>query len=110
MRVYWSAEATRRLRAITDYIALDSPVAAKRVAMRLLQRSLVLGSEGSPVMGRKLPEYPDSSLRELLDRPYRLIYEVTNRGIEIVTVMHYRQLLPENPTRLRGARPETPDS
>jgi len=39
-----------------------------------------------------VPEYPDSVLREVLERPYRLIYQVTEIGIEIVTVMHYRQL------------------
>jgi toxin ParE1/3/4 len=55
-----------------------------------------------PLLGRRLPEFPDSELRELLERPYRLIYAVSGRGIEIVTVMHYRQLLPDNLDDLRG--------
>ncbi len=100
MRVFWSAEAVRRLRAIAEYIAKDSPQAAQDVAARLLRRSRDLAQP--PLLGRRLPEFPDSELRELLERPYRLIYALTARGIEIVTVMHYRQLLPDNLDDLRG--------
>jgi toxin ParE1/3/4 len=102
MKVYWSHEASRRLREITRYIAKDSPGAAQEVAKRLLQRSLALAAEGPPVLGRRLPEYPDADIRELLERPYRLIFEITARGVEIVTVMHYRQLLPDDSNALRG--------
>jgi len=102
VRIYWSTEASRRLREITRYIAKDSPTAAKAVAQRLLRRSRMLAAEGPPLLGRRLPEYPDADLRELLERPYRLIFEVTTRGIEIVTVMHYRQLLPDESGDLRG--------
>lgn len=92
MKVYWSEEAARRLREIAEYIAKDSPMAAQQVVERLLQRSRLLST---PVpLGRRLPEFPDSALREVLERPYRLIYTATEHGLEIVTVMHYRQLLP----------------
>ena len=98
MKVYWTDEATRRLRELSAYIAKDSPQAAKQVVAGLLKRSRSLAAP--PLLGRKVPEYPDSELREVLERPYRLIYQVTDRGIEIVTVMHYRQLLPEDPKQL----------
>ncbi|MEO5558706.1 MAG: type II toxin-antitoxin system RelE/ParE family toxin [Dokdonella sp.] len=100
MRVYWSDEASRRLREITTYIAQDSPTAAHRVAALLLSRSRTLAQP--PLLGRRLPEYPGIDLREVLERPYRLIYAVTAQGIEIVTLMHYRQVLPEDPNALRG--------
>jgi len=101
MKVYWSHEATRRLRELMAYIAKDSPQAAKQLAAALLKRSRSLAAP--PLLGRKVPEYPDSALREVLERPYRLIYQVTELGIEIVTVMHYRQLLPEDPQQLSGS-------
>ncbi|MFN7551413.1 MAG: type II toxin-antitoxin system RelE/ParE family toxin [Pseudomonadota bacterium] len=101
MRVYWSAEAVRRLREITSYIARDSPEAARKVAAMLLRRSRTLAQP--PLIGRRLPEYPEADLRELLERPYRIIYAVTADGIEIVTVMHYRQWLPKDPGPLRGS-------
>lgn len=100
MRVYWSEEATRRLREITRYIAQDSPSAAHRVATTLLLRSRALAQP--PLLGHRLPEFPESELREVRVKPYRLIFLMTDRGIKIVTVMHYRQLLPETLAALHG--------
>ncbi|MFT4197609.1 MAG: type II toxin-antitoxin system RelE/ParE family toxin [Pseudoxanthomonas sp.] len=98
MKVVWSEEATSSLHRIVAYIAKDSPVAARKVAARLLLRSRQLGEP--PLLGRRLPEYPDDDLRELLERPWRIIYRVTPETIEIVTVRHYRQLLPDSPDAL----------
>lgn len=100
MRVIWSAEAARCLREIVAYIAQDSPTAARKVAARLLLRSRQLREP--PLLGRRMHEYPDDDLRELLERPYRLIYRVTPDGIEIVTLKHYRQRLPSDASALRG--------
>ena len=77
-------------------------MAARRVAAKLLQRSRQLGEP--PLSGRRLPEYPDDDLRELLERPWRIIYRVTPASVEIVTVRHYRQLLPAGPDQLIGGR------
>lgn len=98
MKVYWTAEARARLLDIQAYIAQDSPQAAREVAARLLRRSRTLATP--PLTGRRLPEYPDDDLRELLERPFRLIYLVTVDRIEIVTVKHYRQKLPIDPGQL----------
>lgn len=35
-------------------------------------------------------------MRELLERPYRLIFRVLPDYIEILTLLHYRQLLPSD--------------
>ena len=95
MKVYWTAEARSRLLEIQSYIAKDSPKAAREVAARLLRRSLALGNP--PLTGRRLPEYAGEELWELLERPFRMIYQVTPQQIEIVTVKHYRQKLPVDP-------------
>ncbi|HXS72734.1 MAG TPA: type II toxin-antitoxin system RelE/ParE family toxin [Rhodanobacteraceae bacterium] len=99
MKVVWSAEAAQCLRDIVAYIAQDSPAAARKVAAKLLMRSRQLAEP--PLLGRCMSEYPDEDLRELLERPYRLIYRVTSDGIEIVTLKHYRQRLPRDPKSLR---------
>lgn len=98
MKVYWTAEARARLLDIQTYIAQDSPSAARQVTERLLRRSLALATP--PLIGRRLPEYPEDDLREVLERPFRLIYRVTSEHIEIVTVKHYRQRLPREPQKL----------
>lgn len=94
MRVYWTDEARGRLQEIETYIAQDSPINARKVARRLVQRTRDLAD--LPQLGRRVPEYPDVELRELLVRPFRLIYRVSAEQIDIMTVMHYRQLLPRD--------------
>ncbi len=41
--------------------------------------------------------FADDEVRELLERPYRIIYRVSAAGIEILTVKHYRQRLIDRP-------------
>lgn len=65
----------------------------------LLSRTRQL--EVAALSGRKILDYPNDDLRELLERPYRIIYRVTDQKIEILTVMHYRQLLPGTANALR---------
>lgn len=69
--VAWTPEALARLDDIEAYIANDSPSAAKDVIARLLARSRQL--ETAPLSGRAVPEFPRDDLRELLERPYRII-------------------------------------
>lgn len=92
MRVIWSVEAAEQLREITNYVAERNPQAARRIAAALLKRSRHLAQP--PLTGRRLPEFPHADLRELLERPYRLIYRITDSRVEIVALKHYRQLLP----------------
>lgn len=98
MKVYWTSEARARLLEIQTYIARDSPTTARNVVARLLRRSQTLATHS--MSGRRLPEYPQSELRELLERPFRIIYLVKSEGIEIVTIKHYRQNLPRSQKRL----------
>lgn len=94
MRIRFSAEATAKLRAIRAYIAQDSPARADAMIDRIMRRVQSLGEV--PRAGRQVPEFQREDLREILERPYRIIYRLGPKQIEIVTVMHYRQLLPED--------------
>lgn len=98
MRVYWTPEARARLREIHTYIARESPMVAREVTARLLRRSEQLAFP--PLLGRSLPEYPHGDLREVLERPFRIIYRVKADEIQIVTLKHYRQNLPRSPRHL----------
>ncbi|RFF28546.1 MULTISPECIES: type II toxin-antitoxin system RelE/ParE family toxin [unclassified Wenzhouxiangella] len=100
MTVLWSAEAKSRLAAIHEHVANDSPLDAEALIRRLIDRVVQL--ESAPHSGRRVPEYPDTNLRELLSRPYRIIYRQGAEYLEVVTVMHYRQQLPGNPQELRS--------
>jgi plasmid stabilization system protein ParE len=92
MRVHWTDRAKTRLRLIHDHIAKDAPLVASQVVERLLQRSVQIGD--LPASGRTVPEYQRDDIREILERPYRIIYRILPDRIHVIAVMHYRQLLP----------------
>jgi len=98
MTVIWSAEAQAQLATIHEHVAQDSSREADSLIKRLVDRVVQL--ETVPQSGRRVPEYPDNDLRELLSRPYRIIYRQRDEHIEVVTVLHYRQQLPTNPRNL----------
>jgi toxin ParE1/3/4 len=98
MKVVWTFEARERLLEIQAYISQYSPKAARLVVARVLQRSRKLAS--APTTGRRLPEYPEAELREVLERPFRIIYLVKGDRVEVLTVKHYRQRLPRTPKRI----------
>ncbi len=50
----------------------------------------------SPRTARKVPEFNRDELREILIRPYRLIFRIEGKSIRVLTVMHFRQLLPDD--------------
>ena len=104
-RVVWTLEAISRLDDIEAYIALDSPANAKEVIARLLARTRQL--ETAALSGREVPDYRREDIRELLERPYRIIYCSAPDRVTILTVMHYRQLLPRKAKILQNV-PQNP--
>ena len=98
MRVHWTDRARRRLMLIHDHIAKDEPLVAPKVIERLVKRSMHIGKV--PYAGREGPEYQREDVRELLERPYRIIYHIKGDRIDVIPVMHYRQLLPDDLTQL----------
>jgi plasmid stabilization system protein ParE len=94
LEVVWTDRAKARLRQLREYIAQDNPAAADAVAKGLLLRSKQL--ETAPRSGRRVPEYGRDDIRELLERPYRIIYALLSDRVDVIAVMHYRQLLPRD--------------
>ena len=92
MKVHWTENAISHLIAIYDYIAQDSPFYAQRMVDRLTRRSQQLVD--FPRSGRMVPEYETEDIRELIEKPYRLIYRISPDGIEILAVIHGARLLP----------------
>lgn len=61
----------------------------------LVRRVGLLGD--LPEQGRVVPEWHESSVREVFHEPYRVIYEVFDDRIEVLTLSHFRQELPPQP-------------
>ncbi len=49
----------------------------------------------SPISGRKVPEYEAEDIRELIEKPYRIIYRIKSDQIDVLAVIHGARLLPE---------------
>ena len=92
MKVYWTLNAINHLTNIYDYIALNSPTYARRMVDRITRRSEQISSQA--LSGRKVPEYEAEDIRELIEKPYRIIYRVKQDQIDVLAIIHGAQLLP----------------
>lgn len=93
MKVVWSEQAYERLWEIESFIAFDNPAAAEKHSDKLIQCADQLA--GFPGMGRRLPELPQSDLRELIEGNYRIVYRIRDDSVEIITVFEAHRLLPK---------------
>ncbi|HSW29579.1 MAG TPA: type II toxin-antitoxin system RelE/ParE family toxin [Longimicrobiales bacterium] len=95
MRIVWSPTARKRARAAVDHIRLDRPQAAYEWLDWLVHRIELLPD--FPEQGRVVPEWHEPAVREVFHEPYRIIYEVLEDRMEILTLSHLRQQLPPGP-------------
>ncbi|MEZ4470201.1 MAG: type II toxin-antitoxin system RelE/ParE family toxin [bacterium] len=91
MRVVWSARAQRRLEEIEAHIAIDDVRAAMRLVMLLVAQGQELAT--FPRRGRVGPEVDQPELREPIVRGYRILYEVGEDTVDILTVFEGHRLL-----------------
>ena len=91
MRVYWTDTAVEHLEAIHKYVAKNSKLYADRLIHRLIRRSEQIAE--FPLSGRIVPEYMTENIREVIERPYRIIYLIKVEQIDILTVVHGNQEL-----------------
>lgn len=91
-KLIWSPQSLRDLQSIRDYVAADSPRYAALVVERILQGVERLTS--FPESGRIVPERNDPQLREVIVRPYRVVYRIRSGVVEIATVFRASRMLP----------------
>ena len=88
----WTNTALNHLRAIHEYTAQTSEIYADRLVDRLTRRSEQIGL--FPQSGRMVPEYSREDIREVIERPHRIIYLVKERRIDVLAVLHGAQQVP----------------
>ena len=93
MKVHWTNNAIEHLVNIYEHIALNSPTYANRMVDRITRRSEQIANQ--PHSGRKVPEYQTEDIRELIEKPYRIIYRIKSDQIDVLAVIHGARLLPE---------------
>ena len=96
MRVLlWTEQARSDLAALRAFISQDSPQYALVVISQLIAATDRLLP--FPESGRAVPEFDDPLVREVVHRPYRIVYRlVGDDQIHIVTVHHGSQRFPSD--------------
>ena len=87
--VKWSVPARNDLKQIHDYIAKDSKYYARKVTQEIVAKTETLIE--LPEIGRIVSEISDQNVRELIVYSYRLIYEMSGAGVEILAIIHGRR-------------------
>ena len=81
------------------YAEQGAVAAGERTLRRMLDSIRLL--EDLPDLGRIVPEFGQSSLRELIRPPFRIVYRREAQGVSIVRIWRSERLLevPEDETR-----------
>ena len=87
--VKWFSVAKADLREIYAFKKKILNSMLQKVANEITAKSEAL--ESFPSMGRVVEELNDPNLREIIVYSYRLIYQISNESIEIVTLVHSRR-------------------
>lgn len=96
-QIIWSEQARDDLQALVLFIAQDNPSIAETFGFRLMSKVDALAQ--FPQLGRVVPEEDDETIRELVLRPYRIIYKVLaeKQIVAIARIWHGARGEPEIP-------------
>ena len=92
MTVFWTNAALDHLLALRDFLSTTSAAYAERTVDRLLRRGDQIAD--FPRSGRMVPEYGRADVREVIERPYRILYRIGPERIEVLAVLHGARPLP----------------
>ena len=94
-KVIWSDAAIAGLHDICSHIARDDPQAAERMGYGILDQVRILTS--FPFIGPTYPRGSQGPLREIVFRPYRIFYDVSEEAhsVQILHVWHSARQEPE---------------
>ena len=93
MRIRWSPTAISDLESIRDYIARDSPKAARKVANRI--KESVNRLSNFPNSGR-VGSVPETRELVIPGTSYIVAYTIQGNVVRIAAVLHGRQRWPES--------------
>ncbi|MDF5719691.1 MAG: type II toxin-antitoxin system RelE/ParE family toxin [Rhizonema sp. PD37] len=76
---------------IIRYIAINNPEAARKLGQRLLEKTKQLSQ--FPFQGKKVAEFDDPNIRQLILIPYRIVYRVEEdkKQISVARFWHSSQ-------------------
>ena len=91
VRLTWTEPAVLDLEAIADYIAIENPIAAKKIVKKVFKTISEL--KQFPNMGHLIPELEDiPNYQEFIVPPCRIMYKLTNDHVFILHVLRSERL------------------
>jgi len=88
MRILFKDTFVYRLEKQLDYIALDSPAAARRFKNDLLK--LIKTIPSNPYKNRKSIWFDDQNIRDLIFKGYTIVFRINNNIIEVFGFVKYQ--------------------
>jgi len=95
-KVEWASIAGKDLKSIISYLAKDSVSIALTVLRKIRRKAASLYHH--PQRGRSIPELshlPGLNFRELIIPPWRLVYRVKGKKVEVLALFDSRRDLSE---------------
>jgi plasmid stabilization system protein ParE len=74
------------LETAAEYVARDSPLSAATFVQNVTEAAASLRDLAE--RGQIVPELGDDSIRELLVKPYRLVYQISGNRVFVLTLVH----------------------
>ena len=90
-RLIWTERAIADLADIAEYIAIDTPEAARRVVARVYAHVSQLSKH--PLSGPLPPEINDQRYRQITEPPCRVIYRYDDENVRVIYVMRAERIL-----------------
>jgi plasmid stabilization system protein ParE len=90
-KVVWTEPAWEDLDTAAQYIARDSEFYASALVHEVREAAASLDEFAD--RGQIVPEFGDDSIRELLVKPFRLVYKISEEHVFIVAFIHGAQRL-----------------
>jgi plasmid stabilization system protein ParE len=84
-------KAAEEYEAAANYVARNAPVAARRLAQRIMKR--IRSLRKFPDTGGFVPEDPSGRYRQLIEGNYRIIFRRDRNAVVIMAIHHAARLL-----------------
>ena len=101
MRIDWTRRAIREVEEKAEWLAVHRPGAAAPFLERISEA--IRNLPKFPLRGRRLPDFGDEPVREIVVGAHRVVYLPEDERVLIVTLKHCSEELTED-----DLRPELP--
>lgn len=90
-KIILTDQALEDLEEIENYVSRSSVKIGRELVLKFFDKFELIAS--FPEMGRIVPEFKNSYIREIFQSKYRIIYLVSDQNVEIIRIIHGSKLI-----------------